>query len=249
MIGYIRRKLRALRRRVKYTRDYRLRFEFCRPKIGFGLYQFGDDGGPGHYSLFVFFVWVRLWAATRELSDPDKMLDSWSVSIHPLGERHAYVHWGAWYRFYYFPWSFDWVDTAIRNAAGVFVICDRVRRDGKHEYCYPELGNFHIPDQPPECGFEFTYTTNRGEVQQTTAVVRKVERRRWRWKLCKWLRLPIYRTRYSLDVWFAEELGNERGSWKGGVIGTGCDFVPGESVEAALRRFERRANEEKTFCR
>lgn len=249
MIGYIRRKLRAAWRRIKYTENYRKRFEFTRPKFGFGLYHFGDDGAPGFYSLFLFFVWVTLWRATRELRDPDKQIDAWSIDVKPFAERYVYLHWGAWYKFVYLPWSFEWVDNSHMNSSGEFVTCDRLGRNGRHEWCNPAVPLMTVANMRPEESFPFRYTTNRGEVQETTATVEKVTRRRWRWKLFRWLRLPIYKTRYTLSLSFADEMGSERGSWKGGVTGVECDYVPGEPVESALRRYENACNLEKSFCR
>lgn len=43
--------------------------------------------------------------------------------------------------------------------------------------------------------------------------------------------------RRSLDISFDKEAGPEKGSWKGGTMGTGIDMLPGESHEQAFRRF------------
>lgn len=41
----------------------------------------------------------------------------------------------------------------------------------------------------------------------------------------------------SLDLKFSEEVGTEKGSWKGGTIGHSIDMLPGELHEAAFRRY------------
>jgi hypothetical protein len=54
----------------------------------------------------------------------------------------------------------------------------------------------------------------------------------------KWLSLfrkPMIRR--SLDINFSEEVGPEKGSWKGGLVGTGIDMLPGELHESAFRRY------------
>jgi len=47
---------------------------------------------------------------------------------------------------------------------------------------------------------------------------------------------PVKRRR-SLDISFGSETGTEKGSWKGGTVGTGIDMEPGETQEAAFRRY------------
>ena len=56
--------------------------------------------------------------------------------------------------------------------------------------------------------------------------------------LFKWLGFfaPAKRRR-SLDIAFSSEVGPEKGSWKGGTLGTGIEMLPGETHERAFRRF------------
>lgn len=67
-----------------------------------------------------------------------------------------------------------------------------------------------------------------------------IEEREWRkgtgW--FTWLsrfKRPIIRR--SLDLTFSSEVGTEKGSWKGGVIGHSIDMLPGELHESAMRRY------------
>lgn len=67
-----------------------------------------------------------------------------------------------------------------------------------------------------------------------------IEEREWRFGtgLFKWLSLfRKPRIRRSLDIEFDKEVGREKGSWKGGLIGTGIDMLPGELHEDAFRRY------------
>jgi len=75
--------------------------------------------------------------------------------------------------------------------------------------------------------------------QQITATTR-IEEREWRFGTgwCSWLswfRRPNIRR--SLDIEFSSETGREKGSWKGGTVGTGIDMLPGELHESAFRRY------------
>lgn len=68
----------------------------------------------------------------------------------------------------------------------------------------------------------------------------RIEEREWRFgtgwfKWLSWFRRPkIHR---SLDITFSGETGPEKGSWKGGTIGTSIEMLPGELHEAAFRRY------------
>lgn len=67
-----------------------------------------------------------------------------------------------------------------------------------------------------------------------------IEEREWHFgtgwfKWLSWFRRP--KIRRSLDIRFSGETGPEKGSWKGGTIGTGIDMNPGELHEAAFRRY------------
>ena len=68
----------------------------------------------------------------------------------------------------------------------------------------------------------------------------QIHEREWRFGegWFKWLSLfrrpKVVR---SLDLAFSAEVGPEKGSWKGGLIGTSINMLPGELHEAAFRRY------------
>lgn len=67
-----------------------------------------------------------------------------------------------------------------------------------------------------------------------------IEEREWRFgdKWCSWLswfRRPMIKR--SLSINFDKEVGPEKGSWKGGTMGTSIEMLPGELHEQAFRRF------------
>lgn len=75
---------------------------------------------------------------------------------------------------------------------------------------------------------------------QRIVVTTRIEEREWRFGegWFKWLSLfrkpMIHR---SLDLEFSSEVGPEKGSWKGGTLGTGTRMLPGELHEATFRRY------------
>lgn len=75
--------------------------------------------------------------------------------------------------------------------------------------------------------------------QRITATTH-IEEREWKFgeKWCSWLSLfRRNKVRRSLSIEFDKECGPEKGSWKGGTMGTGIDMLPGELHEAAFRRY------------
>ena len=67
-----------------------------------------------------------------------------------------------------------------------------------------------------------------------------IEEREWKFGTGWFSWLSLFRpkeVRRSLSINFSEEVGPEKGSWKGGVCGHGIDMLPGELHEAAFRRY------------
>lgn len=67
-----------------------------------------------------------------------------------------------------------------------------------------------------------------------------IEQREWKFgeKWFKWLSLfKPNKVIRSLDINFSEEVGPEKGSWKGGTTGHGIDMLPGELHEQAFLRY------------
>ena len=74
----------------------------------------------------------------------------------------------------------------------------------------------------------------------TIIVKTKIEEREWAFGegWFKWL--SFFRKnliRRSLDLDFSEEVGPEKGSWKGGTTGHGIDMLPNETHEQAFKRY------------
>lgn len=75
--------------------------------------------------------------------------------------------------------------------------------------------------------------------ERITAATR-IEEREWRFGegWFKWLSLfRRAKIRRSLDLHFSAEVGERKGSWKGGTLGHSIDMLPGELHEAAFRRY------------
>lgn len=113
-------------------------------------------------------------------------------------------------------------------------------RNGEHFWTEPERSRDYKEtsqkrESVPKVVFEFDdYDGKR--IKATT----HIEEREWRFGegWFKWLsafRKPLIRR--NLAIKFSEEVGPEKGSWKGGTIGHGIDMLPGELHEDAFRRY------------
>lgn len=81
----------------------------------------------------------------------------------------------------------------------------------------------------------FGYVTRYGRPQAATLTARRSRTRSVLWAL-RWF--PWAGEDYdTLSIEFSEEMGSERGSWKGGVVGTSLAMRKGETVAEALDRF------------
>lgn len=92
-----------------------------------------------------------------------------------------------------------------------------------------------VKDACPTAVFEFDDFDGK-RIKATCRVEEREYRHGTGW--FKWLSLfrkPLLSR--SLDIEFSEEVGPEKGSWKGGTLGHGINMLPGEAPEAAFRRY------------
>lgn len=111
--------------------------------------------------------------------------------------------------------------------------------DGTHFYTEKKGEGFQAywdqKEACPKCPFGFEDFD--GELIVATLCI---EEREWHkgegwFKWLRWFSRP--KIRRSLDLQFSAEVGPEKGSWKGGTIGTGCEMLPGETPRQAFERY------------
>lgn len=100
------------------------------------------------------------------------------------------------------------------------------------------LGFTHMYEQRQLCpSIKFQFEDYDGKVIVASTVI---EEREWKKgeKWCKWLSWFIApKVKRTLDIQFSEEVGPEKGSWKGGTIGHSIEMLPGEDHVAAFKRY------------
>lgn len=138
--------------------------------------------------------------------------NTWEYGFH-FFEGHLHLHWGR---------QNDHIPIADRPRRSACLVLPWAGwRHVRHDILSaPELHNY-------------TYTLDSGEVQQVSATI-KVEEREWRLLGLPW---PRRISRY-IDVEFDDEVGEGRGSWKGGTIGCDYEMRDGETATDTLRRME-----------
>jgi hypothetical protein len=220
--------LRLLGARYRsYPRTFRMKWgevSFGDAGFAFGIHLFGD---PVHFSLnihlpWLFNVYVRLAFLQRFAREPEEMMETWGIS-YSTAPATLWLRWGARYKLITMPWC-DWhhVSTEVLLPDGTWA---------------PEVNSWErdkTPDGRHTETHPYNYLLRNGEVQRCTATI-FVERRTWRLRRLRFIR----KSRTSIDVSFSEEMGEGRGSWKGGTLGCGYDLKPNETPRECLKRMER----------
>lgn len=127
------------------------------------------------------------------------------------------------------PWQYDWVRTSALRKDGTWE--HETKRDEKNFYEDKWKDILWIEAHP------YTCVLKSGEIQEVLATI-KVEEREWRQLWLKWTSFNN-RVRKTIDVDFNDEVGEKRGTWKGGC--TGCNYLMkhGELPIQTLRRMEK----------
>lgn len=187
---------------------------------GFGL---GYSVYHEHASVRIQLVWGALYLKMPMLIKQRDGTEDWNATygISYFG-RTFHLNWRTRCKILHMPWDWEHV---------------------RHDYLNPD-GSLHHRAQPHEYSppsdskqtFQYTYTLRNGTVQNRMATVNG-EEREWRWRWFTWLPWPRWVQR-TINIEFNDEVGERTGSWKGGTIGCGWEWRPGETLEQALTRMQ-----------
>lgn len=111
--------------------------------------------------------------------------------------------------------------------------------DGEHFRTDPEDRDWEARRAAENACPKAKFLVEDYDGKQVTATT-TIEEREWRFgtgwfRWLSWFRRP--RICRSLEIDFSAETGPEKGTWKGGTVGTSIDMLPGELHEAAMRRY------------
>jgi len=238
-------------------------FTFCKWKHRFGFHlNSGDgddeDGYKNHILATAFGYGIRIqipniirpWRIKHDAQWDEKTIarlgrnwyyQTWrrefGLSLSDMGNGYDFlqVHFGAqthdsettksWCK--HIPWK-QW--RCVRNSI--------YKPNGEH-FATEIRGKFFdfmkIKDECPSASFEF----EDFDGQKITATC-IIEEREWHkgegW--FKWLKyFSTPKIRRSLDIKFSDEVGPEKGSWKGGTLGHGTEMEPNETPMEAFKKY------------
>lgn len=179
-----------------------------------------------HAHFLVFSLFLHFPCSLIPNSKKEKWRRDWQCWGFAFFEDAIHFYWGEHAGIWYLPIFHK-----------VFQRHEVLRADGSW---VPFVGTWE-QDKEPDGRAVFTapyaYKLENGTIQLREASV-YVERWAWRPKWLQWTR-AFESVRQCIEVTFSDEVGERRGSWKGGCIACGYDMLPGETPQATLRRMQR----------
>ena len=218
---------------VKFKEDRSWHFKWGSWSRAWGLsielFNFDEEGDWSLKLLIIygsFFITIP-FLPTRNPKDP--MLDSWGFSWRwDPDNRGADIHlnWGEDTKIIHLPWDH------------VFVRGDMLCDDGIWR---KRIGSWELKEGDPVRATEthpYRYVCQGGTVQDDIEAKISVEEREWRQRWLRWTKFGALVKR-TIEVEFNHEVGEERGSWKGGCTGCEYEMRPDETPVECLRRMQR----------
>lgn len=224
-----------------YYKDHKL-VEFCKFKFSLQLINWSEDHGS-RWSLEIFGLFLSLpdrYMPNREAKD--NMLDAWGFGCF---DKAFMVKWGSKSKFFYFPLiNFEHIDSKQQRLLMRLDNFGGYLFGGTEWVTYPSWKDEDQEERTRQDfiiytrSYPYHYMLDNGEVQTVEATISQ-QRRVWHRKgLPSWL--PFFQKKsHTIEVSFSEELGERRGSWKGGCTGCSYEMKPFETPKDTLMRMQR----------
>ena len=203
--------------------------------------------------LFLYLPWKHYKKVPRELTEKEKRCDKLKKIKDPEYKPEIkykkelydecdypiygiYIHSNAlWLRIgekaksFDFPWQYEWIRTSALRKDGEW---EHETKGNRKEFWENKWKNILFNETHP-----YKYITKDGSEQHALATI-TVREREWRWKWFKWLKLTRKIIK-DIDIEFNTDIGEGKGSWKGGYTGCSYKILPNETPYDTLKRMEK----------
>jgi hypothetical protein len=228
-------------------------------RLGFMFDSGANDGGAGdcHVRLYLWTVTLicelpkiirdhRVRHSAKSWSDEDlaRIGRDWYEEVFPreygayVSDGTLHVHYGAqthdsrtdMNKCFFLPWrNWRFIRMSFFDLEGRHFWTERDNERAAWE------ASTAVKAACPKAKFEFEDYDGQ-KIQATT----HIEEREWRFgtglfRWLSWLSRP--KVKRTLSIEFNAEVGPEKGSWKGGTVGTSVEMVAGETAETAFQRY------------
>lgn len=225
-----------------------------KPCFVYDTFSYGDDNrhhmriSLGWGLIYLYFPWKNRHAEYNDFNNPEPQYGYYSYGEGKFFDEIVFKF-GKKSKTVYMPWALEFYKRSVLLKGNVWwgykeKDIKKARKRGKKVWVDPE---FNLDCEDKRIYRErvtFSYTTVGGEVQRTMATCH-VEVREWRPRWFMWTKLFRY-VRRDLEIEFDDEMGNQRGSWKGGVMGVSAPIAQDEidklDFVTPLRRYEEKVN-------
>ncbi len=225
-----------------------------KPCLVYDTFSYEDDNrhhmrmSLGWGLLYLYFPWKNHGTDWNDFNDPEPKYGYYFYGEGKFFDQIVF-EFGKKSKTVDMPWALDFYKKGVMLKNSVWWTCNEkdIKKAKKQGIQTWKDLRFNLDDDDERIlkkKYPFTYVTKNGEIQNTTATCH-VEIREWRPKWFMWTKAFRF-IRRDLEINFNDEMGNRRGSWKGGVLGVSApitrDEIYAEDFETPLRRYEEKVN-------
>jgi len=186
--------------------------------------------------FFLFFGWGNIYLRLPYNTGKDNESESPEYGINTFTNgkfvTELWLVWGKKRNHIKLPWALQWVRTStLLNDDTWFNEVKGKRLDWNSK----EYGSYDWLEENKHKE-TYPYTDNYdNSIVNATITLRE---REWRPRWFKWTKL-FAKTYRDIDINFDKEVGKQKGSWKGGVLGCSYEMKKGETPLKCLQRMSR----------
>ena len=140
-----------------------------------------------------------------------------------------YICYGRKSKSFELPWSLNWIKTSELGKNGEWY---HETKNNRMEFWDKDKWEDKLFIET----YPYKYTTNMGVIQECLATI-KVKEREWRWHWFTWLKWTS-KIRKDIEIEFSQDIGEKKGSYKGGITTYSYNMRPNESPYECLKRME-----------